>query len=151
MTEKRFQVHKVIGSFHEWSIADIIDDTIVFDGILHKYNAERFCAKLNELSEQADAVRTELQLCEEENNELQKENEQLRKDCTTLVCSNQEYRKANEQLKSDLKSYQNRVKQYISIHIDRIRRRYVNPTKEEVAERTRIIRDLEQLKKELQE
>lgn len=57
----------------------------------------------------------------------------------------------NEQLKSDLKSYQNMVKQYINLHIDKIRRRYVNPTKEEVAERTRIIRDLEQLKKELTE
>ena len=56
----------------------------------------------------------------------------------------------NEQLKSDLKSYQNMVKQYINLHIDKIRRRYVNPTKEEVAERTRLTIDLEQLKKELQ-
>ena len=62
-----------------------------------------------------------------------------------------ELEKENEQLKSDLKSYQNMVKQYINLHIDKIRRRYVNPTKEEVAERTRIIRDLEQLKKELLE
>jgi histone acetyltransferase (RNA polymerase elongator complex component) len=56
----------------------------------------------------------------------------------------------NEQLKKDLKSYQSMVKEYINLHIDKIRRRYVNPTREEVAERTRIIRDLEQLKKELQ-
>jgi hypothetical protein len=63
---------------------------------------------------------------------------------------NKELKHENEQLKKDLKSYQNMVKQYINLHIDKIRKRYVNPTKEEVAERTRIIRDLEQLKKELQ-
>lgn len=79
MTEnKRFQVHKVIGSFHEWSIEDTIDDKIVFGSIMHKYEADRLCAKLNELSEQTEAVREELQLCEEENTELQKENEQLK-------------------------------------------------------------------------
>ena len=53
MTEnKRFQVHKVIGSFHEWSIEDTIDDKIVFRSIIHKYEADRLCAKLNELHEE---------------------------------------------------------------------------------------------------
>ena len=55
----------------------------------------------------------------------------------------------NKELKRNLTSYQNMVEQYINLHIDKIRRIYVNPTREEVAERTRIIRDLEQLKKEL--
>ena len=68
-----------------------------------------------------------------------------RKICNELNTLHEE----NEQLKKDLKSYQSMVEQYINLHIDKIRRRYVNPTREEVAERTRIIRDLEQLKKEL--
>ena len=112
MTEnKRFQVHKVIGSFHEWSIEDIIDDKVVFRSIIHKYSADILCAKLNELSEQADAVRTELQLCEEENNELQKENEQL-KQCLEEMSNTGSYwwfkeykrmEKVNKQLKQQIK------------------------------------------------
>lgn len=48
-------------------------------------NALKFqCDLLNELNNQADAVRTELQLCEEENTELQKENEQLKSEINML-------------------------------------------------------------------
>ena len=92
----------------------------------------------------------ELKICHLLNN-LNDENEQLKNALNQRTDQCDEYYKENEQLKSDLKSYQNMVEQYINLHIDKIRRRYVNPTKEEVAERTRIIRDLEQLKKELQE
>ena len=52
MTEKRFIVCKVIGSFHEWSIEDNIDDKVVFHTIINKYEADRLCDKLNELDEE---------------------------------------------------------------------------------------------------
>ena len=91
-------------------------------------------------------------------NDLHEENKELKEqyadDCNeanSMTVKIAELTEENKQLKSDLKSYQNMVKQYINLHIDKIRRRYVNLTKEEVAERTRIIRDLEQLKKELVE
>ena len=57
MTEKRFQVHKVIGSFHEWSIEDIIDDKVVFGCIMHKYEADRLCELLNELHEENEQLK----------------------------------------------------------------------------------------------
>lgn len=64
MTEnKRFKVYKVIGSFHEWSIEDTVDDKIVFGSIMHKYEADRLCECLNGLAD--------------ENTELKKQNENL--------------------------------------------------------------------------
>lgn len=81
MTAKRFEVYKVIGSFHEWSIEDNLNDKVVFGCIMHKYEADRLCELLNELHE---------------------ENEQLRHDATILIQSNQDYRKENEELKKQL-------------------------------------------------
>ncbi len=53
MTEnKRFKVYKVIGSFHEWSIEDTVDDKIVFGSIIHKYEADRLCECLNSLADE---------------------------------------------------------------------------------------------------
>ena len=49
-----------------------------FTDYMRHLTATEVCDLLNELSEQADAVREELRLCEEENTELQKENEQLK-------------------------------------------------------------------------
>ena len=52
MTVKRFEVYKVIGSFHEWSIEDNLNDKVVFGCIMHKYEADRLCGLLNELHEE---------------------------------------------------------------------------------------------------
>ena len=52
MTAKRFEVYKVIGSFHEWSIEDNLNDKVVFGCIMHKYEADRLCGLLNELHEE---------------------------------------------------------------------------------------------------
>lgn len=59
MTEKRFQVYKVIGSFHEWSIEDTIDDKIVFGSIMHKYEADRLCECLNSLADENKELKSD--------------------------------------------------------------------------------------------
>ena len=131
MTEKRFKY-----------TFEGIEDTLESDEE-YKYtpcNKDGFqdlCEMLNELNN--------------ENKQLKSINQDHKDHLADFYADYDRLEKENEQLKSDLKSYQNMVKQYINLHIDKIRRRYVNPTKEEVVERTRIIRDLEQLKKELQE
>ena len=60
MTAKRFKVYKVIGSFHEWSVEDTIDDKVVFGSIMHKYEADRLCDKLNELAEENEQLKKQL-------------------------------------------------------------------------------------------
>ena len=57
MTAKRFEVHKVIGSFHEWSIEDNLNDKVVFGCIMHKYEADRLCKVLNELHEENQSLK----------------------------------------------------------------------------------------------
>ena len=56
MTAKRFEVYKVIGSFHEWSIEDNLNDKVVFGCIMHKYEADRLCGLLNELHDEKQSV-----------------------------------------------------------------------------------------------
>lgn len=56
MTEKRFKVYKVIGSFGEWSVEDTVDDKVVFGSIMHKYEADRLCDKLNELADENEQL-----------------------------------------------------------------------------------------------
>ena len=73
MTEKRFQVYKVIGSFHEWSIEDSFDDKVVFGSIMHKYNADRLCAKLNELAEENKKLKNENKKLKYHLNQTEKE------------------------------------------------------------------------------
>ena len=51
---KRFKVYKVIGGFQEWSIEDTFDDSIVFRSIMHKYEADKLCKKLNDMNDRAD-------------------------------------------------------------------------------------------------
>ena len=60
MTEKRFKVYKVIGSFHEWSIEDTTDDKVVFGSIMHKYEADRLCEILNSLADENEQLKKEL-------------------------------------------------------------------------------------------
>ena len=57
MTEKRFKVYKVIGSFGEWSVEDTVDDKVVFGSIMHKYEADRLCDKLNELNDENEELK----------------------------------------------------------------------------------------------
>lgn len=128
MTEKRFQVYKVIGSFHEWSIEDSFDDKVVFGSIMHKYNADRLCAKLNELAEENKELKFFNQDLAENlsvaNNreiskdnlieQLQKENEQLKQkemdflekryeEVSYLKIKIEGLEKENEQLKQENK------------------------------------------------
>jgi cell division protein FtsB len=58
---KRFKVYKVIGSFHEWSVEDTVDDKVVFGSIMHKYEADRLCDKLNELHEENQQLKKEIE------------------------------------------------------------------------------------------
>ncbi len=77
---KRFKVYKVIGSFHEWSVEDTVDE-VVFSGVMYKYEADRLCDELNELAE--------------ENESLKEENKFLRNKVAT-------YKKGNTLLKSTM-------------------------------------------------
>ena len=70
MTEKRFKVYKVIGSFGEWSVEDTIDDKVVFGSIMHKYEADRLCDKLNELYEENEQLKGELRNLQRLTNEI---------------------------------------------------------------------------------
>lgn len=54
---KRFEVYKVIGSFHEWSIEDNVTDNVVSRSIMHKYEADRLCEKLNGLNDELGKYR----------------------------------------------------------------------------------------------
>lgn len=56
---KRFKVYKVIGSFQEWSIEDTTTDKVVFGSIMHKYEADRLCEKLNELNDENEQLKEE--------------------------------------------------------------------------------------------
>jgi hypothetical protein len=78
---KRFKVYKVIGSFHEWSVEDTVDEKVVFGSIMHKYEADRLSDKLNELAD--------------ENESLKEENKFLRNKVAT-------YKKGNALLKSTM-------------------------------------------------
>lgn len=80
MTEKRFKVYKVIGSFHEWSIEDNLNDKVVFGCIMHKYEADRLCELLNELHEEVMDLRRENTKFKLIVREIIEENEQLKKD-----------------------------------------------------------------------
>ena len=80
MTEKRFKVYKVIGSFHEWSIEDNLNDKVVFGCIMHKYEADRLCELLNELHEEVMDLRRENTKFKLIVIEIIEENEQLKKD-----------------------------------------------------------------------
>ena len=64
MTAKRFEVYKVIGSFHEWSIEDNLNDKVVFGCIMHKYEADRLCGLLNELNDENEQLKEQLRDCE---------------------------------------------------------------------------------------
>ena len=57
MTEKRFTVHKTIGMFHCFYVNDDLRDKVVMDNIIHKYEANRLCDKLNELHEENEQLR----------------------------------------------------------------------------------------------
>ena len=96
MTEnKRFEVWKTIGSFHCWYIEDVIDDKVVVDNIMHKYEADRLCDNLNELFDENEQLKQSLknkmesddyweQKAKERVNKLEKENEQLKKELNTF-------------------------------------------------------------------
>ena len=79
--------------------------------------ADVITTALNELSEQAEAVRTELQLCEEENNALQERNDRQaetirklytwigNKDWKALATYMEELEKCEEQLQYEWRTY----------------------------------------------
>ena len=71
MTEKRFTFGYIDGVKLLMDNGKFVPDSIALE-------------LLNEVNNQADAVRTELQLCEEENTELQKKNEELKQRCKEL-------------------------------------------------------------------
>ena len=140
MTEKRFKKISVCG---DWGIKDVQNDKILFfattDEVndtwevlneLHEENKElkegveelnEICKyyemRIKELSEQADAVREELRLCEEENNALQERNDRqyeiLRKlytlienkDWKGLTAHMEELDKCEEQLRKEWRLY----------------------------------------------
>ena len=60
MTEKRFTVYKTIGMLHCFYVNDDLTDKVVIDQILHKYEADRLCKKLNELNDENKQLKTDL-------------------------------------------------------------------------------------------
>ena len=62
MQEKRFTVHKTIGMFHAFYVNDNLTDKVVIDQIIHKYEANRLCDKLNELHEENEQLKETLNL-----------------------------------------------------------------------------------------
>ena len=113
MTEnKRFKKISVCG---DWGIKDVQNDTVLFFATTDEVN-DTF-EVLNELNNQADAVREELRLCEEENNALQERNDRqyeiLRKlytlienkDWKGLTAHMEELDKCEEQLRKEWRLY----------------------------------------------
>lgn len=57
MTEKRFTVHRTIGMLSAFYVNDNLSDKVVIDQIIHKYEADRLCKKLNALNDENEQLK----------------------------------------------------------------------------------------------
>ena len=85
MSEKRFTVHRTIGMLSAFYVNDNLSDKVVIDQIIHKYEADRLCKKLNALYDENEQLKKEIgnlehtkEFCAECCERLEKENEQLK-------------------------------------------------------------------------
>lgn len=78
MHEKRFTVHKTIGMLHDFYVNDNLTDKVVIDQIIHKYEANRLCDKLNELHEELQRLEMENQQYKILTEELKRQNKKLK-------------------------------------------------------------------------
>lgn len=98
MTE-RFQVYKTIGQFHAWYINDNYEDIVVVDNIMHKYDADRLCAKLNQLNNDNMQLK---QTSERQIQQLLEENQQLLEETRQYTILTDELKRQNKKLKARL-------------------------------------------------
>lgn len=105
---KRFEVYKVIGSFHEWSIEDNVTDNVVSRSIMHKYEADRLCEKLNELNDENQKLKNSDTVQEFErrlinliniNKELINDNRKLKEEVKELKAINARQKALLDELK----------------------------------------------------
>lgn len=105
---ERFQVYKTIGQFHAWYINDNYEDIVVVDNMIHKYDADRLCAKLNQLNSELNTKQCLIQQLKSMlNTDYYKESQHYKKEFIRL-CEELETHLPKELLKQVKEFYKNK-------------------------------------------